>query len=66
MWHVFRSGKVTINVPALPRISPQIHHKNTTLITTFSAKPPAKTPLTTPEKISQNHNHGSGLAGGVA
>jgi hypothetical protein len=36
---------VSGNSPRLPRIPPQIHHKNTTLNHRISAKPPAKTPF---------------------
>jgi hypothetical protein len=45
MWKIFGCRKVTVNSPALPRISPRTHHKNTTPITTFSQKTPAKTPV---------------------
>jgi hypothetical protein len=48
---------VTVNLPALPRISPQPHHKNTTSITKVSQKPQQKRLFTTPEKIVQNHTH---------
>jgi hypothetical protein len=36
---------VSGNSPRLPRIPPQIHHKNTTSNHRISAKPPAKTPF---------------------
>jgi hypothetical protein len=44
----------------LPRISPRTHHKITTLNTTFSQKPPAKTPIRhAGKKYSKNHVQGS-------
>jgi hypothetical protein len=41
---------VTVNPPAFTTHSPQTHHKITTLNTTFSQKPPAKTPIHHAEK----------------
>jgi hypothetical protein len=58
--YFFDPEKATVNVPALPRISPSTHHKNTTSNTTFSQKPPAKTPLHhTRKKYNKNHIHDS-------
>jgi hypothetical protein len=44
-WHVFLRGKRGVKAPRLPRNSPQLHHKNTTICTPFFSKTPAKTPL---------------------
>jgi hypothetical protein len=48
---------VSVNSPRLPRISPQLHHKNTTRCTRFSAKPPAKTHIHQRKKNLKN-THG--------
>jgi hypothetical protein len=36
---IFRHVATTVNLPALPRTSPQIHHKRTTRKTSFSQNP---------------------------
>jgi hypothetical protein len=41
----FSTQKQAINAPRLPRIPPQLHHKNTTPKTPISPKPPLKTPI---------------------
>jgi hypothetical protein len=41
----FTPEKMAVSRPALPRIPPQTHHKNTTSYTRFSQKTPAKTAL---------------------
>jgi hypothetical protein len=41
----FGRRKVSDNLPRLPRIPPQNHHKNTTSAHLFSSKTPAKTPI---------------------
>ena len=38
----FEARKLTVSRPALPRISPQIHHQNTTFCHPFSPKTPVK------------------------
>jgi hypothetical protein len=39
----FASQKRAAKAPRLPRITPQIHHENTTFCTLFFANTPAKT-----------------------
>jgi hypothetical protein len=51
-WHVFRAGKVTVNLPAFTSNPPQIHHEKTTFCTLFLPKPPAKTRITSARKIT--------------
>src|SRR5258708_3431512 len=46
---------VSINCPRLPRISPQLDHKNTTFSARFLQKPQQKHPSTTQEKITQKN-----------
>ncbi|WP_433971793.1 hypothetical protein [Tunturiibacter lichenicola] len=48
---------MTIKTPHSPRISPQIHHQNTTFYTPFLPKPPAKTHIYQRRKKRRKNIH---------
>jgi hypothetical protein len=49
-----RAQKLTFNLPAFTSKPPQLHHQKTTFCTPFFPKPPAKTRVHQPGKITAN------------
>jgi hypothetical protein len=50
----FSTQKHAVTAPRLPRIPPQLHHKNTTPKTPISPKHPSKTPIK-PQSSPRHH-----------
>jgi hypothetical protein len=59
----FVRGKRGVKAPRLPRNSPQLHHKKTTVCTPLFAKTPAKTLLHHRQKKPSRYFPGIGFAG---